>query len=101
MSRPLFDMLEELAPRVAEAAHLLLFLDFDGTLTPIAPHPDMVRLEPSRIAALRELSRHSMVSMTLISGRERNNLQARVGVPGVIYAGNHGLEISGPGFVYV
>jgi trehalose 6-phosphate phosphatase len=39
--------------------------------------------------------------MMVISGRERADLQARVGVPGLIYAGNHGLEISGPGLLFV
>ena len=39
--------------------------------------------------------------MAIVSGRDRTDLQARVGIPGVVYAGNHGLDISGPGFVYV
>jgi trehalose 6-phosphate phosphatase len=37
----------------------------------------------------------------MISGRTRDDLQQRTNLPGIIYAGNHGLEISGPGFVYV
>src|SRR5262249_29090311 len=75
--------------------------DFDGTLTPIAPHPDMVQLPRPRAAILQALRAHPQVSMMIISGRERTDLQNRVGVPGLIYAGNHGLEISGPGFVFV
>ena len=101
MSRPLFDVLEELGPRVTEAPHVLLLLDFDGTLTPIAQHPDNVRLHPRQVAALKALGARMPVSLAVISGRERADLQARVGVPGAIYAGNHGLEISGPGFMFV
>lgn len=101
MSRPLFESLEELGPRIVQAPHLLLFLDFDGTLTPIEPHPDMVHLPTARAAKLQALNANPQVSTMIISGRERANLQARVGVPGLIYAGNHGLEISGPGLVFV
>jgi trehalose-phosphatase len=39
--------------------------------------------------------------VAIVSGRERADLQARVGLPGLIYAGNHGLEISGPGFIFI
>ena len=39
--------------------------------------------------------------VAIVSGRERSDLQARVGIPGLVYAGNHGLEISGPGLVFV
>jgi len=101
MSRPLFETLDELSARIAKAPHLFLFLDFDGTLTPIEPHPNMVRLPPQGAARLQALHLAPRVSMMIISGRERNDLQSRVGVPGIIYAGNHGLEISGPGLVFV
>jgi trehalose-phosphatase len=101
MSRPLFETLDELGPRIAQAPHLLLSLDFDGTLTPIELHPDMVRMPPHGAAVLQALHGAPQVSLMIIGGRERTDLQGRVGVAGLIYAGNHGLEISGPGLVFV
>ena len=101
MSRRLFDVLEEIDARVKPAPHLLLFLDFDGTLVPIAAHPDLVHLPPLRTIALKSLGAVDTTTITIISGRERTDLQKRVGVPGLIYAGNHGLEISGPGFMFI
>ena len=50
---------------------------------------------------LSSLADHCCVSLALVSGRDRADLQARVDIPGFIYAGNHGLEISGPGFLFV
>src|SRR5262249_22807685 len=50
---------------------------------------------------LLSLAAQERVSLAILSGRERADLQARVGIPGLIYAGNHGLEISGPGFLFV
>jgi trehalose 6-phosphate phosphatase len=39
--------------------------------------------------------------VAVISGRERGDLQARIDVAGLTYAGNHGLEISSPGRLFV
>jgi trehalose-phosphatase len=101
MSRWLFDAMEEVGDRVAQAEHLLLCLDFDGTLTPIVEDPATAYLSPPMQRVLRSLAGHKRVSLAIISGRERSDLQAHVGIPGLIYAGNHGLEISGPGCLFV
>jgi trehalose 6-phosphate phosphatase len=101
MSRWLFDATREVAEKVAQAPHLLLCLDFDGTLTPIVEDPATAYLSPQMQRVLRSLAGDERVSLAIISGRERADLQARVGIPGLIYAGNHGLEISGNGFIFV
>ena len=101
MTLPLFHALEEIGARILEAPHVLLFLDFDGTLAPLAPDPATARLTPSQTATLRMLNEHESVAVIVLGGRERADLQERVGVPGLVYAGNHGLEISGPGFVFI
>src|SRR5438309_1411484 len=101
MSTPLFAAQEEIGARVAQAAHVLLCLDFDGTLTPFKPDPRQCRLAPSLAEALRNLADRPDVSVAIISGRERADLQACIGIPGLIYAGNHGMEISGPGRLFV
>lgn len=101
MALPLFHALEEIGARLQAAPHILLFLDFDGTLAPINPDPAAVRLSPAQMAALRALHDSESVSVAIIGGRQRADLQERVGVPGIVYAGNHGLEISGAGFVFI
>lgn len=72
----------------------LLCLDFDGTLTEIVDHPDDARLAPSTRDLLARLATRCPVA--LISGRALDDLRARVDLPTLYYAGNHGLEIAGP-----
>ncbi|HEY1861417.1 MAG TPA: trehalose-phosphatase, partial [Gemmataceae bacterium] len=90
MSRSLLDCLEELAPRLKAARSLALFLDFDGTLVPFSDEPDRVTLPPALRRLLVELSAREDRIVALVSGRERADLQTRIGIPGLIYAGNHG-----------
>src|SRR5262245_30935475 len=101
MSRRLFDALDEIAARLDGARHLLLCLEFDGTLVPAADHPDQVTLPARTRRHLAALAADEGVSVAVVSGRERANLQAHVNVPGVICVGNHGLEIGGPGLYFV
>lgn len=75
---------------------LAIFLDFDGTLAPIVEDPRHVKLSDSVISTLRSLS--GLCTLGLISGRDRMDLQERVGIDGLLYAGNHGLDIAGPGY---
>lgn len=101
MSRPVFEHLPEIAERVAAAQNLLLFLDFDGTLTPIVAHPDLAHLPPAMREALLRLAQREDLTMVIISGRSLEDVCARIGIEGVIYAGNHGMEISGPDLQFV
>jgi trehalose-phosphatase len=77
------------------ARKISLFLDFDGTLTPIVNDPMEVWLEASTRDALARLARKNDIVTTIISGRAIDDLRVRVNLPDIIYAGNRGLEISG------
>ncbi len=101
MSRFLFDHLDDLGPRLRAARSLALFLDFDGTLVSFRNDPGRAALPPSLRRILLGISADENRIVAIVSGRERADLQARVGLPGLIYAGNHGLEISGPGFIFI
>jgi trehalose-phosphatase len=73
---------------------ILLMLDFDGTLAPIAPRPELARL-PKRTASLvRRLSRRPDVAVAIITGRSMRDIRKLLKIPGVAIAANHGLEIS-------
>lgn len=72
---------------------LALLLDYDGTLAPIAPHPDLAVLPQETRNVIQRLSNHSDVFVAVISGRSVENVKKMVGIEGITYAGNHGLEI--------
>jgi trehalose 6-phosphate synthase/phosphatase len=75
-------------------ARLELFLDYDGTLTPIVEHPAQARLSEAMRRALRACARRPDMDVAIISGRALRDLQTMVGEPDLTYAGNHGLEIA-------
>lgn len=77
----------------ATAAGIVLCCDFDGTLAPIESDPDAVTPLPESQAALRALADYPDVEAAVISGRALDDVRERVGVDGLAYAGNHGLEL--------
>lgn len=101
MSVPLFDALDEVAERVRTAPHLLLFCDFDGGLAPVYDHPAAAMLSPEVRTPLAGLAATGRVTVTIVSGRSAADLRGRADLPGLIVAGNHGLELAGPDWSYV
>lgn len=86
-----------LADRVRSAScgfELVLLLDYDGTLTPIVDRPDDAHLSAETRQVLCDLSARYPVA--IISGRDRHDVQKRVGLDSLYYAGSHGFDISGP-----
>ena len=79
--------------RILRSGHTLLFLDYDGTLTPIAPSPEQATLPSSTRSVLQRLSRNPRVTVALVSGRPLANLRQLVRVRNLSYVGNHGLEM--------
>ena len=73
-----------------------LLLDIDGTLSPIAPTPEAARLLPGVAALLERAFAHFEV-IAAISGRGAADARRMVGIPGLLYIGNHGLERWRPG----
>jgi len=85
---------EEIARRV-EGKRVAVFLDYDGTVTPIAARPEVAVLSQEMRAALRDLSR--VCPVAIVSGRDRADVEALVGIDSVLYGGSHGFDIAGPG----
>jgi trehalose-phosphatase len=71
-----------------------LFLDYDGTLTPIVAHPDLAVLSDDMRAALERLAAH--FPMAIISGRDLADVRSKVGIDGIVYAGSHGCDVDAP-----
>lgn len=83
----------EVLERVRSRAHLHVLTDFDGTLVAIAPTPEAAHMTPRAHAALEALTRRPNTTVTVVSGRALEALQRKVGVPGVDFIGNHGMEL--------
>jgi trehalose 6-phosphate phosphatase len=83
------------------AAHVLLLFDYDGTLTPIVERPEKARFAASMKDKLAGLARRPRVTVGVVSGRALAELKSMVSIEGIYYAGNHGLEIEGPGLSWV
>ncbi|MFQ6032053.1 MAG: trehalose-phosphatase [Candidatus Zixiibacteriota bacterium] len=79
---------------------LFIGLDYDGTLTPIVSHPDQARLPQGIKSLLANLCDRPNVLVCVISGRSCEDIKKKVGIKGIIYAGNHGMEIRGRGLSF-
>jgi trehalose 6-phosphate phosphatase len=91
----LFDNFPEIQERIATAAHIALFLDFDGTISGIVPVPSEATLDPEIRSILSTLSARPDFHLSIVSGRALPDVRDRVGLGHIIYVGNHGLEIEG------
>ncbi|MBP7088072.1 MAG: trehalose-phosphatase [Candidatus Omnitrophica bacterium] len=75
--------------------NLVFFLDYDGTLTPIAAKPQLAIISQSMKETVRKLAQKYKVA--IVSGRARQEVQDLMGIEGIFYAGSHGFDIKGPG----
>jgi trehalose 6-phosphate phosphatase len=71
---------------------LLVALDFDGTLAPIEDDPDAPEITRANRRAVERLVDHPDTLVAVVSGRQLADLRPRIGIEGVRYVGNHGLE---------
>ena len=84
---------KELVARIHNK-QVVVFLDYDGTLTPIVNRPELAVLSSDMREALTLLSRQCPVG--IISGRDRKDVTDLVKLDSLIYAGSHGFDIAGP-----
>ncbi len=89
--RPLFAAWDEIEAAVSEATSLAVMSDFDGTLSPIRPHPEQVRLGARVRAALAQLVTKDVL-VGIVSGRGLPDVRKRVGLDGICYVGCHGYS---------
>jgi len=89
------DLVVEVEERFRPGSRSFLFLDFDGTLAPIEADFARPRLDAAASETLAALAALPSLVTTIISGRAVEDVFARIRVEGLIYAGNHGMEIFG------
>ena len=75
---------------------IYLFLDYDGTLSPIARTPGKAIMPKKTKDVLRRLSKMPNCKIAIVSGRSVHDVQRRIGLKNIVYVGNHGFEVKGP-----
>lgn len=76
---------------------IYLFLDYDGTICPLSKETYHPVLSSAMREMLEKLKRKPCVKVGIISGRSIKDLKKKIGLRSLVYSGNHGLEIEGPG----
>jgi trehalose-phosphatase len=84
---------EELARRLGSAPPAV-FLDYDGTLTPIVDRPEDAIISEGMRETVRELA--TRCTVCVVSGRDRQVVQGLMGVYDLVVAGSHGFDIWSP-----
>jgi len=92
----LFSAWDKVAGRL-KAKPLYLFFDYDGTLAELAESPQKAVMPDNVRAALAGLAKAQDTFVAIVSGRMLVDLKKAVGIDGLVYAGNHGLELEGGG----
>ena len=92
--------LTEIRARLLPQRRVLLLMDFDGTLSPLADTPEKAHLPQNVRQVLLRLAFQPRVRVAILSGRPLGYLKAVFGAPNFFYGGNHGLQMEGPGFSF-
>ncbi|HKJ28127.1 MAG TPA: trehalose-phosphatase [Anaerolineales bacterium] len=77
--------------RLVRQPGFALVTDVDGTISPIVDQPDQAAVSPTIRPLLDDLC-DLLPVVGVLSGRRVEDVRQRVGVPGLVYIGNHGLE---------
>ncbi|XP_021738113.1 probable trehalose-phosphate phosphatase F isoform X1 [Chenopodium quinoa] len=78
----------------AEGKKIAIFLDYDGTLSPIVDDPDRALMSDDMRSAVRNVAKYFPTA--IISGRNRDKVCELVGLAELHYAGSHGMDIMSP-----
>lgn len=78
----------------ANGKRIALFLDYDGTLSPIVDNPDLAFMSNAMRDAVSNAAKYFPTA--IISGRNRDKVYEFVGLTELYYAGSHGMDIMGP-----
>lgn len=78
----------------AKGKHIAVFLDYDGTLSPIVEDPERAYMSDTMRSAVQEVARYFPTA--IISGRCRDKVYDFVQVADIYYAGSHGMDIMAP-----
>jgi trehalose 6-phosphate phosphatase len=97
----LFSAWPKVLEQIQRAKQVLFLSDFDGTLTTIAEKPELANIKEGTREILQSLACERRFTVGIVSGRALSDLKEKVNLKGIIYAGNHGFEIEGPGLNFI
>ncbi|KAK7351016.1 hypothetical protein VNO77_10138 [Canavalia gladiata] len=80
--------------KAASGKRIVVFLDYDGTLSPIVNDPDRAFMSDEMRAAVYEVATYFPTA--IISGRSRDKVKDFVKLNNLYYAGSHGMDIMAP-----
>uniref|UniRef100_A0A0E0M0I3 Trehalose 6-phosphate phosphatase n=1 Tax=Oryza punctata TaxID=4537 RepID=A0A0E0M0I3_ORYPU len=78
----------------SKGKQIVMFLDYDGTLSPIVDDPDAAFMSETMRMAVRSVAKHFPTA--IVSGRCRDKVFEFVKLAELYYAGSHGMDIKGP-----
>jgi trehalose 6-phosphate phosphatase len=76
-----------------------IFLDYDGTLTPIVSRPEDAIISEEMKDTLKKVAKKFTVA--IVTGRDKEDVEKMVGLDELIYAGSHGYIITGPNGLFM
>lgn len=78
----------------AKGKEVAIFLDYDGTLSPIVEDPDCAYMSDEMRITVKEVAANFPTA--IITGRRRDKVYEFVHLAELYYAGSHGMDIMGP-----
>ncbi|KAI5074803.1 hypothetical protein GOP47_0010764 [Adiantum capillus-veneris] len=78
----------------ASGKRIFVFLDYDGTLSPIVENPECAFMPDEMRTVVKEIA--TLFPTAIITGRSREKVYEFVQLPELYYAGSHGMDIMGP-----
>ena len=95
--KPVWPSWPAIRRRLMSKKNILVLLDLDGTIVPIASRPKDARLDPRTKKILSMMTASDHIRLCVISGRSVRDLRSILGIRKLHYIGNHGFEIRIPG----
>ncbi|KAL6523705.1 hypothetical protein OROGR_017308 [Orobanche gracilis] len=87
------DVFEQIT-NASKGKQIVMFLDYDGTLSPIVEDPDRAFMSDPMRATVKKLARYFPTA--IVSGRCIDKVYSFVRLAELYYAGSHGMDIKGP-----
>ncbi|CAK9186442.1 unnamed protein product [Ilex paraguariensis] len=78
----------------SKGKQIVMFLDYDGTLSPIVEDPDRAFMSKEMRETVRDVAKYFPTAV--VSGRCRDKVYSFIGLSELYYAGSHGMDIKGP-----
>jgi trehalose-phosphatase len=92
MIKYIWKSIDEIEKKLYRSKHVLLLLDYDGTLASIENMPQETQLPHDSKEILIKLNESKHITLGIVSGRGIYDIKKQIGIPDIVYAGNHGLE---------